>query len=136
MAAIARWHACVTSGVNLQGDLESTNQAVGWSQNQTTAIVEHLSSECLRLLRLVSDDENTSGDTGAPNPFRNRISQKSEATRLQLERDLRVCREWLANHIRPSYISWKLLQRIVLRTGRTHADVGHRTGSRTAQDGR
>ncbi|MCC6512274.1 MAG: protein kinase [Pirellulaceae bacterium] len=115
--AIARWHACVTSGLNLQGNLENTSQAVGWSQNQTAAIVEHLSAECLRLLKLTTDTEAGPGDANVgPNPFRNRISQSSETTRLQLERDLRTCREWLAGHMRPSYISWKLLQRIMLRT--------------------
>lgn len=114
--AITRWHACVTSGANLQGSLETTSQALGWSQNQTAAIVEHLSSECLRLLRLTSDTDSPGEASLGPNPFRNRISQSPEATRLQLERDLRICRDWLASHMRPSYVSWKLLQRIVLRT--------------------
>ncbi len=114
--AITRWHACVTSGNNLQGSLETTSQALGWSQNQTAVIVEHLSSECLRLLRLTKDNESPSENNVGPNPFRNRISQSPEATRLQLERDLRLCRDWLASHMRPSYVSWKLLQRIVLRT--------------------
>ncbi len=114
--AISRWHACVTSGANLQGSLETTSQALGWSQNQTAAIIEHLSSECLRLLRLSTDGDAPGEANAGPNPFRNRISQSPEATRLQLERDLRTCRDWLASHMRPSYISWKLLQRIVLRT--------------------
>lgn len=114
--AITRWHACVTSGATLQGSLETTSQAMGWSQNQTVAIIEHLSSECLRLLRLSCDPESPVETNVGPNPFRNRISQSPEATRLQLERDLRICREWLASHMRPSYVSWKLLQRIVLRT--------------------
>ncbi len=114
--AISRWHACVTSGVSLQGSLETTSQALGWSQNQAATIIDHLSSECLRLLRFTSEPDSPSEQNVGPNPFRNRISQSPEATRLQLERDLRTCRDWLASHLRPSYISWKLLQRIVLRT--------------------
>ena len=114
--AIARWHACVTTGTAMQGGLDTTSQALGWSQNQTAAIVEHLSSECLRLLRLTTETETPSDNHVGPNPFRNRISLSPEATRLQLERDLRICRDWLAGHMRPSYVSWKLLQRIVLRT--------------------
>ncbi len=79
MQAIARWHACVTSGANLQGSLETTSQVLGWSQNQTAAIVEHLSSECLRLLRLTSDNESPGEASLGPNPFRNRISQSPES---------------------------------------------------------
>lgn len=116
LQAISRWHACVTSGATLQGSIETTSQAMGWSQNQTAAIIEHLSSECLRLLRLTSETDSPGESNAGPNPFRNRISQSPEATRLQLERDLRICRDWLASHMRPSYISWKLLQRIVLRS--------------------
>jgi hypothetical protein len=116
LQSISRWHSCVTNGATSHGSMDTTSQALGWSQNQTAAIVEHLSSECLRLLKL-STELDTPNDTNVgTNPFRNRISQSPEATRLQLERDVRTCREWLSNHLRPSYVSWKLLQRIVLRT--------------------
>jgi hypothetical protein len=34
---------------------------------------------------------------------------------VQLDRDLRLFQEWFSAHMRPSYVSWKILQRIVLR---------------------
>jgi serine/threonine protein kinase len=115
--AIQRWHACVTSGVQAQEGQDLHGQLVGWSPAQTASIIEHLSSECLRVLRLTGECTAAPGEAEAgPNPWRNRASQSPEAVRMQVERDIRACRQWYSTQMRPSYISWKMLQRVVLRT--------------------
>lgn len=114
--ALSRWQACVTNGNPMPGSHDHDRQVVGWSQAQTTAIIEHLSSECLRVLRLIDDPAaRRKESTAGASPWRNRASLNAEAVRMQLERDMRIARQWFAAQMRPAYISWKLLQRIVLR---------------------
>lgn len=113
--AIARWLACVTSTANVQGGQENNKDVIGWSPTQTAAIIEHLASECLRVLRLTSASEARADAVAGPCPWQSRATQHADAARMQLERDMRIWRQWLSAQMRPSYVSWKMLQRIVLR---------------------
>ncbi len=114
--SIARWYSCVASGDSTNSTDVGTSQTLGWSQTQTATIVEHLSADLMRGLRLSIDAEAGPDALSSANSTRNRTLSNPEAIRLQLERDLRVCRDWVASHIRPSYISWKMLKRIALRS--------------------
>jgi hypothetical protein len=109
--AIQRWKNCLC-----ETGSTASHDSLGWSSTQTGNIIEHLSADCLRGLRF-SVEQAAPSETTRPttNPWRNRASHIEETARLQLERDMRLWRQWMAEHIRPSYVSWTLLQKIVLR---------------------
>lgn len=118
--AIKRWQACLTESAPTTANRQTSTQNAGWSSAQTAAIIEHLSSECLRNLQIAVDDSPSpasakTSNANTVNPWHNRVSQSEETIRLQLERDVRVWRQWLSEQMRPSYVSWDVLQRIALR---------------------
>lgn len=114
--AIQRWHSCIAGTAVAQAANDFPGQSVGWSAAQTASVVEHLSRECLRAMGLTTErDPQATTTASATSPWRSRASQNLESVRAQLDRDLHTFHQWFTGHMRPSYVSWKILQRTVLR---------------------
>ncbi len=138
--ALTRWLSCISdvaesTSVNPQSTgITQVSEATGWSPAQVNAIIAHLSRECLRALHLLNDAESQTNASNGANPWRARAVSEPEAVRIQLDRDLRLCRQWLGSQLRPAYISWSLLQKIIRRlvermVSLSQADAADLTGT-------
>ena len=111
--AIHQWQDCLDSQASHATPSEAESDRPDVSSKPDAAIVEQMSDECLSALRLLP---NSVTRESSANPWRHRVSNCQESLRLQIEKDLRTCRQWQATNTRPTHASWELMQRVILRT--------------------
>ncbi|MFO1063923.1 MAG: protein kinase [Pirellulales bacterium] len=119
--AFERWNSCLAKQNRKPSDSavkrgESEHHILGWAPSQTEAVIEHLAEECLRALRFAVNTNGVPAEVGSmQNAWRNRVSSSPEAVRTQVERDVRAWRAWLGAQIRPTFVSWEHLHKVMLR---------------------
>jgi hypothetical protein len=121
LQAFQRWNLCLV-GKPLEKPSEPSrgqDPAVPhptWTRAQSEEVLEHLSTECLSSLRFsVTACAAPAAIPQLQGTWRNRCSQFPDAIRTQLDRDLRSWRAWAGSQLRPRFITWPQLHKVLLR---------------------